>query len=174
MATLADAGERERRGIPQWTHTLEPKNALAKVNGKHLFVCPPQGTPPHHHRRLQRSYYFTIIEDMRKRDYLGQLELMVLFAVMRVNMNAYGVLISQEISKQSGRDVSIASVYAALERLEKKGLITSLLGEPTAERGGKARTYFKPTAAGLKEARDAHRTLMRLSSGLPGLKGQIA
>jgi PadR family transcriptional regulator PadR len=132
------------------------------------------GTPPHHHRRLQRSYYFTIIEDMRKRDYLGQLELMVLFAVMRVNMNAYGVLISQEISKQSGRDVSIASVYAALERLEKKGLITSLLGEPTAERGGKARTYFKPTAAGLKEARDAHGTLMRLSSGLPGLKGQIA
>src|SRR5258708_19871416 len=42
MATLADAGERERRGIPQWTHTLEPKNGLAKVNGKHLFVCPPQ------------------------------------------------------------------------------------------------------------------------------------
>jgi PadR family transcriptional regulator, regulatory protein PadR len=110
---------------------------------------------------------------MRKRDYLGQLELMVLFSVMRVN-NAYGVLISQEISKQSGRDVSIASVYAALERLEKKGLITSLLGEPTAERGGKARTYFKPTAAGLKEARDAHGTLMRLSSGLPGLKGQLA
>jgi DNA-binding PadR family transcriptional regulator len=112
---------------------------------------------------------------MRKRDYLGQLELMVLFAVMRVNMNAYGVLIAREISKQSGRDVSIASVYAALERLETKGLITSLLGEPTAERGGKARTYFKPTAAGLKEARDAHGTLMRLSNGLPGLTGgQIA
>jgi DNA-binding PadR family transcriptional regulator len=111
---------------------------------------------------------------MRKRDYLGQLELMVLFAVMRVNMNAYGVLIAQEISKQSGRDVSMASVYAALERLEQKGLVTSRLGEPTAERGGKARTYFKPTAAGLKEARDAHGTLMRLSSGLPGLEGQIA
>src|SRR5260221_8568870 len=42
MATLADAGERERRGIPQWTHTLEPKSGLAKVNGKHLIVCPPQ------------------------------------------------------------------------------------------------------------------------------------
>jgi PadR family transcriptional regulator, regulatory protein PadR len=127
-----------------------------------------------HHRSLQRSYYFAIIEDMRKRDYLGQLELMVLFAVIRVNMTAYGVIISQEISKQRGRDVSIASVYAALERLEKKGLIASLLGEPTAERGGKARTYFKATAAGLKEARDAHGTLMRLSRGLPGLKGQIA
>jgi PadR family transcriptional regulator PadR len=122
---------------------------------------------------LQLSYFFVIVEDMRKRDYLSQLELMVLLAVMRVN-NAYGVLISQEISNQSGRDVAIASVYAALERLERKGLVTSLLGEPRAERGGKARTYFKPTAAGLKEAREAHGTLMRLSSGLPGLKGQIA
>jgi PadR family transcriptional regulator, regulatory protein PadR len=111
---------------------------------------------------------------MRKRDYLGQLELMVLFAVMRVNENAYGVLISQEISKQSGRDVAIASVYAALERLEKKGLVTSCLGEPTAERGGKARTYFKPTMAGLKEARDAHGTMLRLCSGLPGLTRSIA
>jgi PadR family transcriptional regulator PadR len=122
---------------------------------------------------LQLPHYFVIVEDMRKRDYLGQLELMVLFSVMRVN-NAYGVLVSQEISKQSGRDVSIASVYAALERLEKKGLITALLGEPTAARGGRARTYFRPTTAGLKEARDAHGTLMRLSSGLPGLKGEIA
>src|ERR1700719_2318979 len=42
MATLADAGERERPSIPQWTHTLEPKNGLAKVNGKRLIVCPPQ------------------------------------------------------------------------------------------------------------------------------------
>src|SRR5580692_12913952 len=42
MATLADAGERERRGIPQWTHTLEAKNGLAKVNGKRFIVCPPQ------------------------------------------------------------------------------------------------------------------------------------
>jgi DNA-binding PadR family transcriptional regulator len=124
--------------------------------------------------RLRDYYYFAIVEDMRKRDYLGQLELMVLFAVMRVNPNAYGVPISEEISKQSGRDVSIASVYAALERLESKGLITSLRGESTAERGGKARTYFKATAAGLKEAREAHGTLMRLSRGLPGLEGMPA
>jgi DNA-binding PadR family transcriptional regulator len=99
---------------------------------------------------------------------------MVLLAVIRVDKNAYGVLISQEITQQSGREVALASVYAALERLEKKGLVTSLLGEPTAERGGKARTYFSPTTAGLKEARDAHRTLMRLCDGIPALKGQLA
>ncbi len=103
---------------------------------------------------------------MRKREYLGQLELMVLLAVMRPTRDAYGVLISRDIAEKSGRDVALASVYAALERLERKGFVTSTLGEPTAERGGKARTYFAPTAAGMQEARDAYRTLTRLSSGL--------
>jgi DNA-binding PadR family transcriptional regulator len=122
---------------------------------------------------LRISHLFFIVEDMRKREYLGQLELMVLLAAIRVHENAYGVSIAHAISENSGRDVALASVYAALERLEAKGLITSVRGEPTAERGGKARTYFKPSAAGLKEAREAHAALMRLGSGLPGLKGQI-
>jgi PadR family transcriptional regulator, regulatory protein PadR len=123
---------------------------------------------------LQFSYNFIIVEDMRKREYLGQLELMVLLAVMRPARDAYGVLISREIAEKSGRDVALASVYAALERLERKGFVTSSLGEPTAERGGRARTYFKPTAAGLREARDAHGTFLRLSSGLSGLMGGLA
>ncbi len=111
---------------------------------------------------------------MRKREYLGQLELMVLLATIRVRDNAYGVPIAHEIERESGRAVALASVYAALERLEAKGFITSVRGEPTAERGGKARTYFKPSPAGLQEARQAHATLVRLGSGLPGLEGQIA
>jgi PadR family transcriptional regulator PadR len=123
---------------------------------------------------LQFSHNFIIVEDMRKREYLGQLELMVLLAVMRPARDAYGVLISREIAEKSGRDVALASVYAALERLERKGFVSSSLGEPTAERGGRARTYFKPTAAGLREAREAHGTLLRLSSGLSGLKGELA
>jgi PadR family transcriptional regulator PadR len=111
---------------------------------------------------------------MRKREYLGQLELMVLLAVMRPSREAYGVLISRDIAEKSGREVALASVYAALERLEKKGLVTSSLGEPTAERGGKARTYFKPTVAGIREAREAHGTLLRLCDGVPALKGDFA
>jgi DNA-binding PadR family transcriptional regulator len=95
-------------------------------------------------------------------------------AAIRVPENAYGVSIAHALEEITGRDVALASVYAALERLEGKGLITSFRGESTAERGGKARTYFKPSPAGLKEAREAHATLMRLGSGLPGLKGQIA
>jgi PadR family transcriptional regulator, regulatory protein PadR len=117
---------------------------------------------------------FIIVEDMRKREYLGQLELMVLLAVIRPAKDAYGVFISREIAEKSGREVALASVYAALERLEKKGFVISSLGEPTAERGGRARTYFKPTSAGLREALDAHETLLRLSSGLSGLKGETA
>jgi PadR family transcriptional regulator PadR len=123
---------------------------------------------------LRSHYNFIIVEDMRKREYLGQLELMVLLAVIRPAEDAYGVLISREIAKQSGREVALASVYAALERLEKKRMVISALGEPTAARGGRARTYFKATAAGLREARDAHETLLRLSSGLSSLEGETA
>jgi PadR family transcriptional regulator, regulatory protein PadR len=111
---------------------------------------------------------------MRKREYLGQLELMVLLAVIQPGEAAYGVRICREIADKSGRDVALASVYAALERLESKGLVTSVLGEPTALRGGRARTYFKATAAGLHEARDAHATLQRLASGLTAISGGTA
>jgi DNA-binding PadR family transcriptional regulator len=123
---------------------------------------------------LRFSDNFIIVEDMRKREYLGQLELMVLLAAIRPAKDAYGALISREIAEKSGREVALASVYAALERLEKKGLVASSLGEPTAERGGKARMYFKPTAVGLKAAREAQETLLRLSSALAALKGQSA
>ncbi len=60
------------------------------------------------------------------------------------------------------------------KRLEKKGFVISTLGEPTAERGGRARTYFKPTPAGVREALEAHETLQRLSSGLSALDGTLS
>lgn len=112
---------------------------------------------------------------MRKREYLGQLELMVLLAVVGPSSrNAYGVSIARDIASSSGRQVALASVYAALERLEQKGFVVSSLGEPRVERGGKARTYFRPTSAGIKEARETHATLMRLGGGLSGLGGKPA
>jgi PadR family transcriptional regulator PadR len=135
-----------------------------------------RSAPPHIESKgsaLSFSYNFVIVEDMRKREYLGQLELMVLLAVIRPARDAYGVLISRQIAEKSGREVALASVYAALERLEKKGLVISTLGEPTAARGGKARTYFTPTATGLREARDSHETLLRLAGGLAPLNGEI-
>lgn len=112
---------------------------------------------------------------MGKREYLGQLELMVLLAVVRPSsQKAYAVSIARDIARSSGRQVALASVYAALERLEKKGFLVSSLGEPVVERGGKARTYFRPTPTGIREARETHATLMRLSGDLPGLEGEPA
>jgi len=115
------------------------------------------------------------MEVMAKREYLGQLELMVLLAVARPSSDkAYGVSIARDIAGISGRRVALASVYAALERLEKKGLLVSSLGEPTVERGGKARTYFRTTVAGAREAQAIHVTLMRLGRGLPAPNGEPA
>lgn len=115
------------------------------------------------------------MEIMRKREYLGQLELMVLLAVARpCSREPYGVSIAHDIARSSGRQVALASVYAALERLERKGFVVSSLGEPRVERGGKARTYFRPTPAGTREARETHAMLRRLSGSPPALKGQPA
>jgi PadR family transcriptional regulator PadR len=103
---------------------------------------------------------------------LGGVELLVLLALIRLGDEAYGVPISDEIEATLGRSVSVGSVYITLDRLERKGLVSSRLGEPTAERGGRAKTYFRPTAKGLREVRLARRTLMRLWQGLPQLAGK--
>src|ERR1035441_417621 len=86
---------------------------------------------------------------MTDRSYFGEFELMILLAVIHLGEEAYGVPISRELEKHRGRDVSVGSVYAALERLENKGLVSSDLGDPTPERGGKAKRYFRVTKAGL-------------------------
>ena len=111
---------------------------------------------------------------MAKREFLGGFELLVLLALMRLGDEAYGVPISDAIEESSGREVAIGSVYLTLDRLESKGLVSSRLGEPTAERGGRAKTYFHITAKGLREVRQARRTLMQLWHGVPQLQGGAA
>jgi PadR family transcriptional regulator, regulatory protein PadR len=107
---------------------------------------------------------------MRKREYLGSLELLVLLAVMRAGRNAYGIPIAREIEASSGRDVALGSIYATLSRLEDKGLVISELGDPTPERGGRAKAFFRLTAPGLKEVQEAQALLTRMWSGIPGLE----
>lgn len=87
---------------------------------------------------------------------------------------AYGVPIADAIEESSGQDVAVGSVYITLDRLEAKGLVTSRLGEPTPERGGRAKTYFQITAKGLREVRQARRTLMMLWERVPRLQGGSA
>ena len=108
---------------------------------------------------------------MAKRGFIGGFELLVLLALIRLGDDAYGVPISEAIEESSGREVSLGSVYITLERLEHKGFVISKLGEPTAERGGRAKTYFHVTAKGLREVRQARRTLMSLWHGVPQVEG---
>src|SRR5262245_58177751 len=111
---------------------------------------------------------------MPKREFLGGFELLVLLALVRLEDEAYGVPIAMAIEDSSGRNVALGSVYITLDRLERKDLVTSRLGEPTAERGGRAKTYFRITAKGLREVRKARQTLMSLWQDVPRLAEEPA
>ncbi len=107
---------------------------------------------------------------MNGRAYLGELELLLLLAVIQLGDDAYGVPIARRLEVERGRSVSVGTVYAALERLEAKGLVTSSLGDPTPERGGKAKRFFRVTKEGLRQAQETRRVLTRLWQALPDLK----
>lgn len=107
---------------------------------------------------------------MANRTHLSFLELLVLLAVMRARRNASGIPIAREIETHGGREVSLGSVYTSLARLEGKGLLASKLGAPTPERGGRAKAYFRLTAKGIKEVRQAQALLTGLWGGLPELR----
>jgi DNA-binding PadR family transcriptional regulator len=109
---------------------------------------------------------------MKDRSYLGEFELMILLAVIHLDDEAYGVPICRELERHRHREVSVGSVYAALERMETKGLVASSLGDPTPERGGKAKRYFRVTKDGLRQARETRRVLEKLWQQLPALKGE--
>jgi DNA-binding PadR family transcriptional regulator len=108
---------------------------------------------------------------MLNRNYLGEFELMVMLVLIRLGDDAYGVPIGRAIEESSGREVALGSVYAALERLEQKGFVVSSVGDPTPERGGRAKRYFRVTNAGLRQVRKTKQTLINLWAGLPKLEG---
>jgi PadR family transcriptional regulator, regulatory protein PadR len=118
--------------------------------------------------------FFGILEEMPKPNYLGEFELLVMLTVIRLGEGAYGVPISREIEEQTGREVAFGTVYATLERLQKKGFVRSTLGDATPERGGRAKRYFRVTATGLRIVRARKRSLVRLWQGLPELEGGAA
>jgi PadR family transcriptional regulator PadR len=106
----------------------------------------------------------------RREDPLGSLEHIVLLAVMRLGSDAYGMTVRRAIQSATGRDISIGAVYATLVRLESKGFIKSYAGEPTPERGGRAKRYFQMTADGKGALRNTHEIILKMSAGLKGLQ----
>jgi PadR family transcriptional regulator len=97
---------------------------------------------------------------------LGDFEQLVLFGVLRLEDDAYGAAIRQEIHTRSGRDVSINAVYTTLDRLESKGLLRSWVGEPTPQRGGRRRKFYALTPAGVAAGRQAYRAFSAMTLGL--------
>lgn len=95
-------------------------------------------------------------------------EQQVLLAVWRLGDDAYGVPVRDELERVAGREVTAGAVYATLVRLEEKGWLDSSMGDPTPQRGGKAKRYFAITAEGMAAVRDARAVLERLWDGLEG------
>jgi PadR family transcriptional regulator PadR len=136
-------------------------------------ISPTGSSPATNEDLIDKLNFFAIVELMTNRSYLGEFELMLLLAVIQLGElgeEAYGVPISRELERHRGRDVSVGSVYAALERLEVKGLVVSSLGDPTPERGGKAKRYFKITKEGLRQVRETRRVLTQLWQTIPDPK----
>ena len=85
-----------------------------------------------------------------KRTYLGEFEELVLLTVAVLEGQAYGVVLLHELITQTGRSLRLNQVHSALQRLEDKGMLSSEMGDPTAERGGRRKRLFKVTAFGLR------------------------
>jgi PadR family transcriptional regulator, regulatory protein PadR len=107
----------------------------------------------------------------RGEDLLGTLEQIVLLAVMRLDTEAYGMTIRDEIQRRTGRRISFGAVYVTLQRLESKGFVTSWMGEPTAERGGRAKRFFRVSAAGRRALQRSREAIAAMTSGLREARG---
>jgi PadR family transcriptional regulator PadR len=103
---------------------------------------------------------------MADRDYLGEFEHIIVLALLRLEDRAYGVTVRQEIELRTKREVSIGAVYATLDRLEKKAYVKSYRGEPTPERGGRSKRFFRVTAKGITAANRTQRAFDSMADGL--------
>jgi PadR family transcriptional regulator PadR len=103
--------------------------------------------------------------------YLGEFEYAVLLAVLHLDQDAYAVPVRELIEERTSRPVARGALYTGLDRLESKGCLRSRMGDPTEERGGKARRYYSITPAGLKALRATHEALSSMTKGLESILG---
>ena len=103
---------------------------------------------------------------MAQRDTLGEFEQAVLLAVAHLGDQAYGVTIRREIERRGRRPVAVGALYTALDRLERKGLLSSTMSDPTPERGGRSKRHFQLRPAGAAALRQSRALLDRMWAGL--------
>lgn len=110
------------------------------------------------------------VRQIKPEDYyapiVGEFELLVLLALLRLGNGAYGAAIRREIGERTGRDVSVGTAYMTLGRLEEKKMIASYVGLPTAQRGGRRRKHYLIDREGERALGRAYRTLTAMSAGI--------
>ena len=99
------------------------------------------------------------------RDALGAFEHTILSVLLRQPRDAYGATLQRRIEETTGRDFSVGALYTALDRLERKGFVSSRWGEPTPERGGRRKRFYKIEASGEEAVRRTDAMHARLSLG---------
>ncbi len=128
--------------------------------------CPAYGVD-------RSSYLFYLLEEMKRGELLGSLEHIILLALVRLDGCAHGMIVRREIEERTGRNISIGAVYATLERLEAKRYVSSSTGDPTPERGGRAKRMFRVEAAGNRALQISQQTLNSMTADLKGRWGTI-
>ncbi len=108
---------------------------------------------------------------MATRKTLGELEHLLMLSILRLGEAAYGVTMRREIEERTGRPVSLGSIYPTLDRLEEKGYVSSAMSEPTKERGGRSRRYFRLEQDGREALEQAHAVFTAMWEGLEPDKG---
>ena len=103
---------------------------------------------------------------MAHREHPGEFEQIVLLAILRLRDDAYGVPIRNEIEQRTGRSLSVGALYRTLDRLEAKGYVTSWFSDPTPERGGRSKRYFRVRPVGLRALRASRDALAAMWDGL--------
>ena len=103
---------------------------------------------------------------------LGELEQVILLALLRLGGDSYGAAIRAEIHATTGRSVTPGAIYPTLDRLQARGLLTSTFGDPTPQRGGRSRRHFRFTPLGIAEVRRAWRQSAALAAGLTALTAE--
>lgn len=94
---------------------------------------------------------------------LGEFEYLLITAAARLGDEAYGAAIREEIQTQTGRECSIGALYTTIDRLQEKGLLKTWMGEPTAQRGGRAKRMVRVTPKGIQAATEFYDAVMRIS-----------
>ena len=98
--------------------------------------------------------------------YVGEFEMLVLLAILRLGSDAYGVTIHAELERETSRETTMGAIYKTLGRLEQKGYVSTVIGEPTAQRGGRRKKLYRVEPFGRRAVRQSMTDLRRLTRGL--------